>query len=422
MRARGFEPHGCWPPEGSVSTEAVGLYGDAGIRWLVTDEGILERSLGRALRQGVVTSSDLYRPWRLEGGGPVLFFRDRWLSDEIGFKCGHWEDERRAAAHLVEHLTGLARALPADATVVVALDGENPWLHYPEGGAAFLAELLGRLGEDGLGLEPVTLSQAVERREPATLPTLHPGSWINGNFSTWIGHPEKTAAWGVLAAVRAAVGEERAAQCPSLLTAEASDWFWWLGDDNPTPLAPLYDRIFRRHLQDLCHQAGVEPPVDLDRPLKAVTRPMAVPVSRVWPAPVLDGLVTSYFEWSLAAWVSAEVEQPLRRLALRADGDELHLLVEGRGRMGELLADQPLSVVLQSPEGSRLELEVSPSGCDHPRVRCGVDRVMEMSIPWHGQGGYRLEVRLGDCSLPEGAALLVEPLEVDEELPAAGAG
>ena len=418
MRARGFEPRGCWPPEGSVSAEAVALYGEAGIRWLVTDEGILERSLGRALRQGETTDPGLYRPWRLADGGPLLLFRDRWLSDEIGFVCGHWDDERRAAAHLVGHLTGLARALPEDATIVIALDGENPWLHYPDAGATFLAEVLGRLEEVGPELRPATLSEVVEQVAPATLPTLHPGSWIDGVFATWIGHPEKTGAWKVLTEVRAAVADAIPHDCPSLLLAEASDWFWWLGDDNPTPLAPLYDRIFRLHLADLCRQAGVEPPVDLDRPLKTVTRPLPVPVSRKWPAPVLDGRVTTYFEWSLAAWVQAEVEQPLRRLALRADHEALHLLVEGENGMQQLLAEETLSVVLQSPTGDRLEIQVCPDGCDDPSVRCGVGRVVELSLPWDGQPGYRLQVRLGACSLPEGAVLLVEPLDVDEEGPA----
>jgi alpha-amylase/alpha-mannosidase (GH57 family) len=53
-----------------------------------------------------------------------------------------------------------------------------------------------------------------------------------------------------------------------MLLAEGSDWFWWLGEDNPTALAPLYDRIFRTHLADACNQAGIDPPDDLDRPLK----------------------------------------------------------------------------------------------------------------------------------------------------------
>jgi hypothetical protein len=162
--------------------------------------------------------------------------------------------------------------------------------------------------------------------------------------------------------------------------------------------------------------------VDLDRPLKTITLPLPVPVSRRWPRPILDGRVTTYFEWSLAAWVRAEVDQPLRRLALRADQQALYLLVEAENGIQQLLADEGLSVVLQSPAGARLEVEVRADGCDHPEVPCGVASVVELSLPWDGQPGHRLQVRLGGCSLPEGAVLLVEPLDVDEERPAAGAG
>ncbi|MCJ7756432.1 MAG: galactose-1-phosphate uridylyltransferase, partial [Thermoanaerobaculales bacterium] len=88
-------------------------------------------------------------------------------------------------------------------------------------------------------------------------------------FATWIGHPEKTRAWEVLANVRNAIEKKGDERPESLLLAEGSDWFWWLGDDNPTELAPLYDRIFRHHLSDACEQAGIAPPVDLNQPLKS---------------------------------------------------------------------------------------------------------------------------------------------------------
>ncbi|MEJ2581202.1 MAG: galactose-1-phosphate uridylyltransferase, partial [Acidobacteriota bacterium] len=91
----------------------------------------------------------------------------------------------------------------------------------------------------------------------------------------WIGHPEKTRAWEVLASVRESIEEQGGERPPSLLLAEGSDWFWWLGDDNPTKLAPLYDLIYRRHLADACEQAGINSPIDLDRPLKAITVPAA---------------------------------------------------------------------------------------------------------------------------------------------------
>ncbi len=215
---------------------------------------------------------ELYRPWTLAENSPVLFFRDRTLSDAIGFRYGRWDDEARAARSLVDDLVGLGRTLPEDATIVLALDGENPWLHYPDGGGRFLRELMGALNETGDELQPETLARLAGSSKPGILNTLHPGSWINGVFATWIGHPEKTAAWALLAEVRNAIEASGAPRPPSLLVAEASDWFWWLGDDNPTELAPLYDEIFRRHLADACRQAGITPPKELDQPLKTISR------------------------------------------------------------------------------------------------------------------------------------------------------
>jgi UDPglucose--hexose-1-phosphate uridylyltransferase len=268
MRKHGFDPVGCWPPEGSVSEEAVAIYGEAGVRWLVTDEGILERSLERPLRNGRNTSTDLYRRWRVRGDGPILFFRDRSLSDAIGFEYGRWEDESKAAEALTRRLCGLAHELPEEASIVIALDGENPWPHYPEYGGRFLRELMDRLHHSGPELTPATLGSLSEPNSASTLERLHPGSWINSIFATWIGNPEKTRAWEVLTAVRQSIDEKGVQRPDSLLLAEGSDWFWWLGDDNPTELAPLYDEIFRHHLADACVQADIDPPVDLDEPLK----------------------------------------------------------------------------------------------------------------------------------------------------------
>jgi alpha-amylase/alpha-mannosidase (GH57 family) len=267
MRDHGFVPTGCWPPEGSVSTDALGLYGEQGVAWLVADEGILERSLARPLRSNQHPDTDLYRPWRHGTASPTLFFRDRVISDRIGFEYGRWENEAAAAADLAHRLLELARSLPEDAAIVLALDGENPWPHYPSCGGVFLRELMSRVNHAGPQLRPATLSEVAAELTPRELPRLHPGSWIHGTFSTWIGHPEKTAAWQLLAAVRDAMPTGEPVP-PSMLLAEGSDWFWWLGEDNPTELAPLYDEIFRRHLADACVQAGIEPPVDLDVPLK----------------------------------------------------------------------------------------------------------------------------------------------------------
>jgi len=266
MRRHGFHPSGCWPPEGSVSSAAVELYASEGIRWLVTDEGILERSLNRPIRHDHLPAPELFRPWTLGDGSPVLFFRDRQLSDRIGFVYGGWDDESYAAPDFKSHLEELARELPDDAAIIVALDGENPWLHYSDAGGKFLRSLFSILQQEPTVLEPATLGDLTGRLEPSTLPALHPGSWINSVFATWIGHPEKTRAWELLSEVRRAMPNGDLP--PSMLLAQGSDWFWWLGEDNPTELAPLYDEIYRRHLADACRQAGVEAPAALDRPLK----------------------------------------------------------------------------------------------------------------------------------------------------------
>jgi alpha-amylase/alpha-mannosidase (GH57 family) len=403
MREHGFSASGCWPPEGSVSADAVAVYEAQGVRWLVTDEGILERSLGRPLRAGSEVATELYRPWCLPDSDTALFFRDRWLSDRIGFVYGSWDDEGRAARALVRDLEALARHLPDDAAIVIALDGENPWLHYAEAGGRFLRELMERLSHAGPQLRAATLTEVAGDLTPVELPGLHPGSWINSIFATWIGHPEKTAAWRLLKTVRDAIADSGSERPDALRLAEGSDWFWWLGDDNPTELAPLYDRIFRAHLGDACREAGIEPPVDLSEPLKTRTRPVRVPVSHGWPSPTLDGRMTSYFEWSIAAWVEAGTSQPLRRLAVWGGPDRLHVLVEGRSRLKRATARTPLTVRLISPAGEVTEPETMV-----------VDAVAETSLPWTATPGWRLEVRLGTHRLPEDSVVALEPFPVDE--------
>ena len=415
MRSQSLDAVGCWPPEGSVSTEAVAIYADAGIEWLVTDEGILERSLGRPLRPNGAATAELYRPWTLADSSPVLFFRDRTLSDAIGFTYGRWDDEARAARALVDELRTLGRSLPDEATIVLALDGENPWLHYPDGGGNFLRELMGALSTAGDELQPETLAAVAGSSRPSILENLHPGSWINGIFATWIGHPEKTAAWSLLAEVRDAIEETGKRRPPSLLVAEASDWFWWLGDDNPTELAPLYDQIFRHHLTDACRQVGIEPPPGVEQPLKTVSRRVEVPVSTGWKAPRLDGRITSYFEWCLSTRVETSDAHPIRNLSVWAGENRLHLLIEGERAMHDVVSDESLSIHFE-PEGfPPITAIIDRDGCQGCGTDCAVGQVVELALPWDSRHSARLDVRIGERSALAGAILLLEPCKVDDQ-------
>jgi alpha-amylase/alpha-mannosidase (GH57 family) len=181
----GARPTGMWPSEGSVSDEAMALAGAAGLTWIATDEDILARSLKTPLGD---RPDLLYRPYLLGNAGPVVLFRDHALSDRIGFAYQSWEPGA-AAADFVARLRDIGQRFTAAsggevATIPVILDGENAWEYYDGGGRPFLRALYRALQEAG-DIQTVTMAEAAAG--PAKpLPSIFPGSWINGDFYIWI--------------------------------------------------------------------------------------------------------------------------------------------------------------------------------------------------------------------------------------------
>jgi alpha-amylase/alpha-mannosidase (GH57 family) len=401
-RLFGFSPVGCWPPEGSVSEAAVALYGRHGVRWLATDEGILAASLGRTLSGETGVGQELFRTWRLPEGGPTLVFRHRGFSDFIGFQAARFADEGDAARELVGQLRRTAAHLPEDAGILLALDGENPWTSFPEGGTRFLLTMADELGRSSQ-LRPVTLAERVEQEEPSTLEHLHPGSWIGGTFATWIGNEEKNRGWEMLARMRA-LGAFRGGR--SWLAAEGSDWWWWFGDDNPTFLAPLYDDLFRAHLRDACSAAGIAAPPELSAPIRSAAVRLQVPLSCEWPSPVLDGETSSYFEWSVASWVEApEGGRRLARVALRAEPERLWLRVEPHQGAGPPM---PLVVTLMGDKQRK-----SWALPDDLPASCGVGRCLEAVLPLP-EGTVLLALECNGERMPPEGFWKLELLQVDE--------
>src|SRR5690606_11340197 len=95
LDAIGSVPTGMWPAEGSVSTEALSIIADAGLRWAATDEFILARTLGDEYRD-----LDKYYPYTFRssnGHETALLFRDHVLSDLIGFVYSNWNPVDAAA-------------------------------------------------------------------------------------------------------------------------------------------------------------------------------------------------------------------------------------------------------------------------------------------------------------------------------------
>ncbi len=315
--AFGFVPAGMWPSEGSVSDEALDVIAASGLAWAASDEGVLVRSLPDGL--GAVREA-LYQPYAFRDAnkGLALFFRDHALSDLIGFTYSQWDAER-AVGDFVGKLRDIAVRAPGNRVVSVILDGENAWEYYPDNGYHLLGMLYTAIAETP-GLELATFSEVLARvPERRTLSHVHPGSWINADYGVWVGHPEENLAWDHLARAREAAverspqvaallaggsdGDETArAICTSLYAAEGSDWFWWFGDDHFSPHSDRFDELFRRYLMDVYRLLGVDTPRELYEPIKKKSPAGFVREPAALITPVINGLVTDYFEW-LAAGV-----------------------------------------------------------------------------------------------------------------------
>lgn len=303
-RLFGRRPEGMWPSEGAVSQDAVPLFARAGISWIATDEGVLRGSRGAPGTAG----AHLF-PYLVEEGDTRIniFFRDRELSDLIGFSYSRMAPEEAASDFLrrCEVLAERVSRSGEPALIPVILDGENPWEYFPDGGRGFLEAVYSHLPEHPkLGMTDFTrfIKEHPARRR---LARIRAGSWIESSFGVWIGGQEENTAWTLLARVReemekappeAPPGQRRLAM-RSIYAAEGSDWFWWYGERFSTDNDPLFDELFRAHLASALQTLGLPVPRSLSVPIvrEAAVEPSTRPTDLI--RPVLDGRVTSYYEW-----------------------------------------------------------------------------------------------------------------------------
>ncbi len=275
--ALGRPPRGMWPSEGAVTPEVVRLAASAGLNWLATDEAVLGRSLGvyfgRDGGEFVQQPELLYAPYRVAtpDGDVAVVFRDHNLSDRIGFTYQGLGGEQAAEDMVVrlKHIHHQLRHAERPGLVSIILDGENCWEHYEHNGDVFLHALYSRLQRDP-DLRAVTVSEYLDAFGPkATLPSLAPGSWIRGDFTTWIGDPEHTEAWTRLRDLRSAfetwlAGAADAASIAEarryVYAAEGSDWFWWYSRNNSSDQDALFDRLYLDYLAAGYRAIGMEPP------------------------------------------------------------------------------------------------------------------------------------------------------------------
>lgn len=282
----GSEPAGMWPAEGSISTSTLEVFAQEGCQWVASGEGVLANSLRHGHGELPDRSDFLYRPYKLKNGadGLTCFFRDDRLSDLIGFEYSRWHGQD-AARNFVEQIVAIAEQAPEGETPVVSviLDGENAWEYYPYNGFYFLDELYSAL-EGHREINTTTYRDYLNSRRDRTdaarirmLPDIVAGSWVYGDFSTWIGSKDKNHAWDLLCAAKQSYDmvmasgqlsdEEQAGAEKQLCSCESSDWFWWFGDYNPAHAVVSFDRLFRHDLTELYRLLKLPAPHILSEPI-----------------------------------------------------------------------------------------------------------------------------------------------------------
>lgn len=272
----GHTPAGCWPAEGAVSEETLGLLAESGFNWCATGEGVLHHSLGYNLRER--QHNLLYQPWLVgnEDRQITCFFRDDRLSDLIGFEYSRW-DTKDAVANFMHELAAIRQhTLDMEAPVVaIIMDGENAWEHYHLNALPFLASLYKDIANHEDYRLTTFSDYLAEHPAKERLEKLTAGSWVYGNLSTWIGDKAKTRAWELLIEAKKAydlyldrlVDEQRDAATEQLRICEGSDWCWWFGDYNPGAAVRDFDQLYRYHLKKLYGLLGTTPPPSLDDPI-----------------------------------------------------------------------------------------------------------------------------------------------------------
>jgi hypothetical protein len=421
----GQKPRGMWPSEGSVCQAMIPAVAEAGIQWFATDEEILSCSTeGWVSRDnnGFLRNPEmLYRPWRVEEQGRQLqiIFRDHAMSDQIGFHYQRYAPEH-AVGDFFGKLEAIGRATGGNAghrptLVSIILDGENCWEYYPHSGVEFLRALYRRVVQHPK-VHAVRVCDYLDKY-PATdkLGNLFPGSWIQHNFGIWVGHPECNRAWDLLfetrqllvqlAAGKAKPAEQLARAWEELYIAEGSDWFWWFGDSHTSAQDGLFDRLFRKHLQNVYLVLGEQPPAELARPISQGQRH---PQNYSEPTGLLrvkvDGRRT-YFEWINAGhYVCGGSRGTMSRvtaglisdLYFGFDPEKLLLRLDARGGplREQLAAVEALRVVFLQPEGFELlvshpawkeplaQLYHNDVPLAEPGTEAAADLLLELAIPF----------------------------------------
>ncbi|MEA1995045.1 MAG: glycoside hydrolase family 57 protein [Campylobacterota bacterium] len=283
------EIQGLWPSEGAVSDEALNMAAQEGFNFVMTGDAILKKTS---------PSATPYRCYKYKDVPLYIFFRDTELSDKIGFTYAQMDEEEA-----VEDFINTIKRKTADIdnpVVSIILDGENAWEYYRKNGYPFLKLLYQKLNKDN-DIILTTPSQYLQEHKDEILSLnndIWPGSWINANFKVWIGDEEDNKSWELLKKTKEDLKEISKQSEKEIYIAEGSDWNWWYGLEHNSQQDLLFDNLYRVHLKNAYLFSSKTPPSILGEPIKKLRtfiEPQKKPTAFI--TPIIDGKVTSYYEW-----------------------------------------------------------------------------------------------------------------------------
>jgi len=277
--AFGVKPKGIWPSEHCISNKTLRLLSDLGIKWTISDEGVLSNSIKfdfvRDFNGNLENPYPLLKVYDYKSGIKVIF-REAIFPNLISFEYPN-HDSERVAVDLYDRIKTIQNKIQnsPDGThlLTIAMDGENCWENYAKDGAIFLNKLYELINNDDT-LETVLISDYIEKEQHLKeINSIKAGSWINQDFKLWIDEPLKNLAWTYVKQVKDDLENfilmnpnheniQKAKQ--ELYVCEGSDWFWWFGEPNDSGHDNIFDYLFRMHLKNVYEFMGQTPPECLD--------------------------------------------------------------------------------------------------------------------------------------------------------------
>ena len=313
----GVRPKGFWPPELCLSEETLILLADAGIKWTISDEGILSSSINfdfvrdfKGNLNDPYHLSKVYNYSQKENSIDIIF-RDRSIPNLINFEYAGL-NPNMAAGDLYDKIKVVQNKLLVSPDekhlLTIASDSENCWENYQNDGRDFIENIYSLIEEDDT-LETVLISDYVESDErKKNLEKIHAGSWIDKTFQYWIGEVEKNKAWAYLKEAGDALRTNKSHPNykiaeRELLIAQGSDWFWWYGEPNNSGQDFIFDYMFRERLKNIYLALDITPPEFLN---KTIIQSIDVPFKHSKRAitPRMDGLLSSADDWYNAGSIS----------------------------------------------------------------------------------------------------------------------